>query len=228
MRKVIVITGGSEGLGKLIAAKLTKNNKVIIVAPDSSKVVAAAKSLKCDYEVCDVTDLTQMEIAVASILKKHGRIDVLINNAGIWIEGPLEKNDPERIKKVLDVNTLGSIWFSRLVIPQMKKQKSGTIIYTISQAGLYGKAERSVYNASKWALTGFTRSLQMELGQFGIRVTGIYPGYMKTNLFKDYPKKRDFSTALDPSEVAVIVEFILSLPSETMIPEIGIKHVKNT
>lgn len=143
------------------------------------------------------------------------------------MQGELETNTPEEIKKLIEVNTVGTILFSRSVIPIMKAQKSGWIINVISQAGLYGKAERSVYNASKWAVTGFTKSLELELSKYNIKVVGVYPGMMKTHIFENAGIKKDTTNGLETSEVAKIIEFMLSFDSSLTFPEIGFKNINS-
>ena len=92
MSKVIVITGGSEGLGKAIAKRLIKDNKVIIISNNEEKLKKTATEIQCDYVVCDVTNYKQIENAIETIFKKYINIDVLINNAGVWLEGDLTEN----------------------------------------------------------------------------------------------------------------------------------------
>ncbi|HSX02744.1 MAG TPA: SDR family oxidoreductase [Candidatus Saccharimonadia bacterium] len=219
--KTILITGGSDGLGKAMATRLAPNHRVIILSPDEAKLREAAQAISCDYKVCDVRDYAQVEKTVGEV----GAIDCLINNAGIWIEGRLEDNDPTYIHQVLEVNTLGVINFTRAVVPGMKQQTSGLIINVISQAGLHAKAERSVYTASKWAITGFTKAMQLELAPFGIGVTGLYPGMLKTQMFAKVGIKKDLDKALDTEEVAKTVEFMLSLDPRTTLPEVGLKSI---
>lgn len=220
--KTILITGGSDGLGKAIAARLAPNNKVIILSPSEEKLKQTADELGCEYKVCDVRDYAQVE----KVVQEVGAIDCLVNNAGLWIEGTLESNDPERIHEVLEVNTLGTINCTKAVIPIMKQQKSGRIINVISQAGLYAKAERSVYTASKWAITGFTKSIQAEVAPLGIGVTGLYPGKLKTNMFSKMGINKSMDGALATDEVAKMVEFILILDNTTLLPEVGIKDLE--
>src|SRR5579872_747343 len=105
MKRIIVISGGSDGLGKSLAQALVTDNTVIILAPNEEKTKAVASSIDCEYEVCDISDSASVAHAVSAIIAKYSRIDILINNAAIWIEGPLEENTPEAIKRVIDVNT---------------------------------------------------------------------------------------------------------------------------
>lgn len=219
--KTILISGGSDGLGKAMAAQLAQNHKVIILAQDAEKLQKAAEELGCDYQVCDVRDNAQIEQAA----QKVGAIDCLINNAGLWIQGPLEENDPQYIQKVLEVNTLGTINLTRAVLPAMKQQGSGLIINVISQGGLHAKANHSVYAASKWAITGFTKALQAELSPAGIGVTGLYPGKLKTDFFAKAGIEKNMSNGLDVAAVAKTVEFIVEADSPAVFPEVGIKHI---
>lgn len=201
-QKVIVISGGTDGLGKALAKILSSTNKVIILSPTKEKLIAASQELNCNFEECDVTNYSSVQKATDNILQKHGQIDVLINCAGLWIEGPLESNDPEKIEAVLKVNSLGTIFLTHAFLPQFKKQKGGQIINIISMAGLTEKSDRSVYYASKWAVTGFTKCLRVELEPFSIKVIGCYPGKMKTSMFKKAGFEKDLDSALDPNTVA--------------------------
>lgn len=226
MKKVIVISGGSDGLGKTIAKRLSPQNNVIILSRSEEHLKKVSSELNCLYKVCDVSDWNKVEKTIEQIISEHGSIDCLVNSAGLWIEGKLEDNNAEEIKKVMEANTLGTIYLSKAVIPHMKAV-GGTIFNIISQAGFYAKAERSVYNTSKWALTGFTKSLEHEIAKDGIRVIGLYPGKMNTSMFLKAGIKKDVSDGLDPQDVAKTIEFVLSLNNSTTFPEIGIKNINN-
>ncbi|HOX96168.1 MAG TPA: SDR family NAD(P)-dependent oxidoreductase [Candidatus Woesebacteria bacterium] len=224
MPKVILISGGSDGLGKAIAQKLVNGNQVIILAHNKTKLETAAKEVGCDYVEAEMTDYASLKIAVDQVVSKYQKIDVLVNNAGIWIEGQLDQNDPIKIKEVIDINTTGTILLSKLVLPQMRTQKSGQIVNIISQDGLCAKKDRSVYHASKWAITGFTKCLQDDLEEENIKVTAVYPGLIKTSLFQKSNASRDLSQALDPTEVASVVQYVINLSQTIHIPEITIKN----
>jgi len=217
-KKTVVITGGSDGLGKAIAKKLASNWNVIIVSPSEEKLKNVAQELGVDYKVCDVSDYTQVEKCMESI----NSVDVLINSAGIWIEGDLVSNDTQKIKQVFDINTLGAIYMCRAAIPKLKE---GTIINIISQAGLTAKPERGIYYASKWALTGFTKCLELDLAPLGTKVVGVYPSLMKTNMFAKAGSNKDTSKGLDVEEVAKSIEFILSLDNHAEITALEIKNI---
>lgn len=221
--KNIIITGGSDGLGKTIAKELSKDNNVYIVSNSENKLKETVSEIGCKYFVCDVTDSNR----VKEVFNKIGKIDVLINCAGLWIQDELEVNDYDRIRKVVEVNLLGVINCSKACIPSMKNNKGGLIININSQAGINHKAERVVYNASKWGVTGFSKSLEDEVKKYGIKVTDIMPGKMKTEMFKKMNIEKSMDDGLDTKEVATLIRFIMSLPADVNIPEVGIKNINN-
>lgn len=221
--KNIVITGGSDGLGKDIAKELSKDNNVYIVSSSENKLKETAREVVCKYFVCDVTDFNRVQQVVDEI----GKVDILINCAGLWIQDELDVNNYERIRKVIEVNLLGVINCSKACIPSMKNSKSGLIININSQAGINHKAERAVYNASKWGVTGFSKSLEDEVKKYGIKVTDIMPGKMKTEMFKKMNIEKSMDDGLDTKEVVKLIRFIMSLPADVNIPEVGIKNINN-
>lgn len=227
--KNILITGGSDGLGKALANYFCKNNKVIIVSENPQKLKQTTLELERSVEgfICDVSNVEQVKTTVEKIIKKYKTIDVLINNAGLQIQGALIDSDYDRINKVINVNLTGVINVTKAVLSYMKNNKCGTIINVNSQAGLYSKAERTVYHASKWGVTGFTKCLQPEASKFGVRVTDLLPGKMKTNTFKNMGIEKSMDDAVDTIYVCKAVDFIINLPNEVHIPELGIKHILN-
>ncbi len=225
--KNIVITGGSDGLGKTLVEELSKNNNVIALANNKEKLVKVANENNCKYKVCDVSNYNLVEDTIKEIINEFGKIDILINNAGLWIQEELDQNDYERIKAVVDVNLLGVINCSKAVLPIMKQNKDGLIININSQAGINHKAERVVYNATKWGVTGFSKSLQDEVAKYGIRVTDVMPGMMKTDMFNKMNIQKNMENGLDTKEVARLIQFVIDTPDNVMIPEVGIKHINN-
>lgn len=227
MKKVIVITGGSTGLGMEIAKKLSPDNNVIILSRTEQKLKETSQILGCEYKVCDVRSYDSVWQTINEIHKKYEKIDCLINNAGVWIKGALITNEPKEIDKVIDVNTKGTINMTRAVLPNMIDSRDGLIINMISSAGINVEPLSSVYSASKWAITGFTKNIQIEAAKEGVRVVGMYPGFMDTKFFEKTGYYYDMSTALDVSQVADIVKFLISLDKNIVIPEIGIKDIRN-
>ncbi|MES2971704.1 MAG: SDR family oxidoreductase [Patescibacteria group bacterium] len=227
--KHVLITGGSNGLGKVTAVKLVESGfSVTILSQDLETTKAAAEETGCNYVIADVADHNALQTAVKEAVHT-APIDILINNAGMWIQGELESNELENIKRVMEVNVLGVIYTTQAVITGMKERKRGRIINIMSQGGLYAKAERSVYTASKWALTGFTKTMQLELKPFNISVDAFYPGALKSpdekDIFSKAGNKRDMSKALDMSHVADAIAYACKLPDGVRVTELGIESL---
>jgi len=227
-KKVIVITGGNSGLGKATAEILAKDNNVVILGKNEKEVEQTRKELKCDGIICDITDSQQLKNSFSQIIEKNKKIDCLINCAGVWIKGPIEENNGEAIKNTILVNVLGTMLTVNALVPQLKKQKYGRIINISSQAGLNAKAERSVYNASKWAVTGFTKCLQSELAPFNISVVGFYPGFIHTNLFgKAEDLRTDFSTAMSVEKPAKALAYLVNVDDDLVINSFEMQSIKD-
>ncbi len=227
-KRVILISGGSSGVGRAIAERLKTDWDVVIFAPDEARTKAAASELGCSYEVGDVTKDEDIQRIVQAVIAKHGGLYCLVNNAGVFAEGELDQHDPAVMRRMTDVNALGTMLLTRAALPHMKERKSGVIVNIVSQAGLYARGNYPVYTASKWAATGFTKSLQQELAPFGIRVTGIYPGLVRTNIFNaaGVPMTEDdWKASIAPEDVAGAIAWLLSLPEHVLVPELGLKHV---
>jgi NAD(P)-dependent dehydrogenase (short-subunit alcohol dehydrogenase family) len=226
-KKVIVITGGNSGLGKATAKILVSKNKVVILGKNVKEVAKTAKELKCDGIICDITDAEQIKNAFSQIIKKHKKVDCLINCAGVWAKGPIEQNSPEEIKNTIEVNVLGTFLTVNALVPQLKKQKHGRIINISSRAGLNPKAERSVYNASKWAVTGFTKCLQLELSPFGISVVGFYPGFIHTDLFeKAGDHKNNYHMAMPVEKPAKALAYLVDVDDDLLINSFEMESLK--
>ncbi|MES2409119.1 MAG: SDR family oxidoreductase [Patescibacteria group bacterium] len=219
-KKVVLITGGSDGLGKALAESIKEEYRVVILSHNEEKLKKVAEELEVDFAVADISKYGEVEKAIQTIIAKYKKIDYLVNNAGVWISGYLEEVNSTEIQRVIDTNVLGTMFVTRAVLPFMKEEKDGKIINVISQNGLSAKIDRSIYTASKWALTGFTKCLQMDLVHSGIAVSGFYPGLMKTNLFTG--SSRDVSHSMDPKEVAENLRFIISAPKNIIISELGV------
>ena len=229
MERIILITGGSDGLGKATAKRLSENkeNKIIILSNDEIKIEKVAKEINVDYIFCDVTDFKSIQNAINTILEKYKTIDILINNAGVWLAGDLTDCSYEKISNCIDVNTKGPIYMTKAVLPIMYENKSGLIINVCSQASFDSDDFSTVYNASKWAMRGFNRSIQKDVSKKGVKVTGFYPGFMQTDIFKKAGNDYDTSTGLETEKVAKAIEFIINLDEDVIIPEIGIKDIEN-
>jgi len=177
--KVILITGGSSGIGKAIGEFLHhKGYTVYGTSRNPQKILNSVFPLIA----LDVRSGESIAHAVSHIIAISGRIDVLINNAGVGITGPLEEIPAAEIKNNFETNFFGPIEVMKAVLPQMRSQKSGLIINITSIAGYMGLPYRSVYSASKGALELITEALRMEVKSFGINITNIAPGDFATNI----------------------------------------------
>lgn len=226
-KQIIVITGGTTGLGKEIAKLFVKKATVLVLSADPRTATIVKKFGAVGF-VCDVTKSDQVEKTFAEIYGEYGRVDVLVNNAGVWCEGELEGSSFEDIENVMMVNTLGVMFCTRAILPLMRAQKAGLIVNINSQAGVGVKARRSIYQASKWAITGFTKSLQVDLAGTGVRVTGVYPGKMKTDLFKRVGIEKDLSDAIAPKLVAKEIACLIMQPHSVLISDLGIYSAERT
>ncbi|SEB14738.1 SDR family oxidoreductase [Pedobacter hartonius] len=178
MKKVILITGASSGFGLAAATALQADGHIVYGA---SRSVKNLKNISFIPLEMDVTDDQSVNSAVALILKAEGRIDVLVNNAGVTTAGFLATTPVEFVQDQFAVNFFGIIRVSTAVIPGMIRNKKGLVINVSSMAGLFGTPYTGAYVAAKFALEGYSQSLRMELQNTGINVTVVNPGDFKTN-----------------------------------------------
>jgi gluconate 5-dehydrogenase len=187
--KAAIITGGSKGLGLAMAAGLASAGaSVMLVNRNKEEGVRAAEELSRDYGTkaisfsADVSNKEDTEAMCKAALNEFGRIDILINSAGINIRGPIDEVTPEDFAKVMHVNVTGTWLCCRAVTPSMKKNGSGKIINLASTLGLVGLANRTPYTSSKGAVVQMTRALALELAPFNINVNAICPGPFLTEM----------------------------------------------
>ncbi len=179
MNKVVLITGGSSGIGKSIGEFL--HQKGFVVYGTSRNPEKISNSI-FPLVALDVRDKQSIVNCVAEVIQKAGRLDVVINNAGVGITGPIEEIPTEEIKNNFETNLFGPIEVMKAVLPQMRLQQSGLIINVTSIAGYMGLPFRGVYSASKGALELITEALRMEVKSFGIHITNVAPGDFATNI----------------------------------------------
>lgn len=179
MRKVIFITGASSGIGKSIGEFLNEENFIVY---GTSRNPSNYPNSKIKLLSLDVRNSVSMKESIEKVIDLEGKIDVLINNAGVGITGPLEEIPLEEIKNNFQVNLFGPIEMMQSVLPYMRNQKSGLIINITSIAGYMGLPFRSVYSASKGALELITEGLRMETKPFNINIVNVAPGDFATNI----------------------------------------------
>ncbi|MFB9058211.1 SDR family oxidoreductase [Mariniflexile ostreae] len=202
MSKVVLITGGSSGIGKSIGEFLTEKGFRVY---GTSRNPERYKNSTFPILALDVKDVSTINATVKTIIEKAGRLDVLINNAGAGITGPIEETPDSEIKNNFETNFFGPINVIKAVLPQMREQQSGLIINVTSIAGYMGLPYRGVYSASKGALELITEAFRMELKGFNIQMTNVAPGDFATNiasgryhapLLDDSPYKKPYGDTL--------------------------------
>jgi NAD(P)-dependent dehydrogenase (short-subunit alcohol dehydrogenase family) len=179
MAQRVLITAGASGIGREIARAFAANGaRVFVCDIDTDALASFAKQLPGALTTrCDVADRRDVENMVAAGAAALGGLDVLVNNAGVaGPTDPVETMDPDEWEKVVAVNLNGTFNVTRCAIPHLKRSAAGVIINMSSVAGRLGYPNRSPYATTKWGLIGFTKTLSMELGEFGIRVNAILPG----------------------------------------------------
>jgi len=179
MSKVVLITGGSSGIGKAIGEFLC--NKGYIVYGTSRNPDTVSNSV-FPLIALDVRNAESIQLAIAKVISLSSRIDVVINNAGVGITGPIEETPTNEMRNNFETNFFGPIEVIKAVLPQMRRQKSGLIINITSIAGYMGLPYRGIYSASKGALEIVTESISMEVKRFGINITNVAPGDFATNI----------------------------------------------
>lgn len=179
MSKVILITGGSSGIGKSIGVYLKHHGFTVYGTSRSPE-----KYTNHPFKIVglDVKDVNSINNAVAEVITAQGKLDVVINNAGVGITGPIEEIPEAEIQNNFDTNLFGPINVIKAVLPQMRKQNSGLIINITSIAGYMGLPYRGIYSASKGALELLTEAFRIELKDFNVSMTNIAPGDFATNI----------------------------------------------
>ncbi|SFW17570.1 SDR family oxidoreductase [Cellulophaga fucicola] len=179
-KKVVLITGGSSGIGKSIGIYLTAQGyKVYGTTRNKAKYPNFNDFNLVELDVRKTETIAQ---AVSYVVAQEGSIDVLVNNAGVGITGPIEETPDEEIVNAFNINLNGPIHLMKAVLPQMRKQKNGLIINITSIAGYMGLPYRGIYSASKGALELVVEAMRMEVKDFGVHITTVAPGDFATNI----------------------------------------------
>lgn len=238
MSKVILVTGASSGIGKSIASYLSDKGHVVY---GTSRKPKNQQDVNFSLIALDVLDKNTIDKAVAEIISREGRLDVLVNNAGRGITGPIEDTPTEEMKSVFDTNFFGAIDVMKAVLPQMRKQQAGYILNVTSIAGYMGLPFRGIYSATKGALELVTEATAMEVKAFGIHVVNVAPGDFATNIaagryhtpvykdsaYKDkYQENLDLMDAhvdsgMDPMAMAKAVEKIIGTQQPKIHYKVG-------
>ena len=202
MSQVVLITGASSGIGQAVAQYLHKSGYIVYGTSRSPK-----RTPSSDFEMLplDVTDVDTVKQAVSLLMQKEGKIDYLINNAGMGITGPIEETPTLEIRRVFETNFFGALEVIKAVLPHMRKQRSGMVINVTSIAGYMGLPYRGIYSATKGALGITTEAYRMELKEFNVIMTTVAPGDFATNIAagryhtpiqEDSPYKENYGNTL--------------------------------
>lgn len=207
--KIAVVTGANKGIGhECVQQLLQKGAKVIGIC--RSGCSQTHPNYQC--MMADVRNWESLEAVFQKILSQHNTIDILINNAGLGYFGHCEDLPLEQWHEMFDTNVTGLFYATRLALPSMKKQGLGHIVNIASIAGLEGYQQVSGYCATKFAVRGFSDALYKEVRDFGVKVTCVYPGSVKTDFFRHSENIKAHDNMLMPQDVANQIIYCLESP----------------
>ena len=186
--KICIVTGAAQGIGAATVAKFAAEGATVVACDLRLKEGQPIPGASLGVAV-DVTDRSQVDAMVATVKNRWGRIDVLVNNAGITKDARLQKMTLEQFDAVIDVNLRGVFHCSQAVVDTLVEQGSGVILNASSVVGIYGNFGQTNYAATKFGVIGFTKTWSRELGPKGIRVNAVAPGFVQTPILSTIPDK---------------------------------------
>lgn len=230
---IAVVTGASKGLGAHFSRMLVDEGATVYgLARSTDKLDALQDDLGTAFRPvpCDVRKVDQVESAFDTVDTEIGQLDVLINNAGLGQFGPVDDLATDAFDVQMDTNVRGVYLCTREAVPMMRKQNEetgfgGHIVNVASIAGLLGNPNISAYNASKFAVRGFSEAVMKEVREDGIRVTCLYPGSVETNFF-DVAGTEMTENPLEPEDVAATVQHVLESPTNHLISEVVMRPLR--
>jgi NAD(P)-dependent dehydrogenase (short-subunit alcohol dehydrogenase family) len=231
---VALVTGAASGLGAAICEVLSASGATVIggdVRADQVRSVTTDNGElggSVEAEQLDVSNEASVRDTVSRVLDRYGRLDVLVNNAGIDRTVSVEELGVDEWDRVLAVNLRGPFLLSKLVMPAMRQAGRGQIVNIVSTAAKRAWPNAAAYHASKWGLLGFSHALHTEARPDGVKVTAVVAGGMRTPFLLDRFPDIDTDTLQDPHNVALTVRFVLTLPAETVIPEMLVLPMRET
>lgn len=220
--KTAVVTGGTSGIGKAIAEEYVEQGADVVVSGrDEEKGHDAAEGIgrNCDFVRCDVREYEDVEKLVDAVVSEHGKIDAVVNSAGIGSRGPIEEIDIETWKKILGTNLDGVMHTTKAALPHLKETE-GCVVNVSSVYGLVGGRRASAYSTAKGGVVNFTRQVAYDYADEGVRVNGVCPAFVRTpmtekalesNSFREHIlENTPMGRVAEPEEVAPLAAFLAS------------------
>ena len=230
--RAVLVTGGGSGLGAAICGMLAAEGASVMVADlDESRAHQVARRLADDGAavravVMDVGDQAQVTAALDATVQHYGKLDAVVNNAGIDVTAPIDELDVAAWERVLRTNLTGPFLVAKLA--KSRLAPGGHIVNIASTAARRAWPNASAYHASKWGLMGLSHALHAELRGMGLKVSAVIAGGMRTPFLLDRFPDIDTSCLQDPENVARAVRFVLTQPAETVVPEVMVLPMKET
>jgi NAD(P)-dependent dehydrogenase (short-subunit alcohol dehydrogenase family) len=232
--KVALVTGGGGGLGAAICRSLGAAGATVAVADvrlDAAQKVAhqlREQDVKAVAAALDVGDESSAAQVLNQLIQREGKLDILVNNAGTDVTLPIDELTFADWDRVVRVNLRGPFVLSKIALPHMKEHRRGHIVNIVSTAAKRTWPNASAYHASKWGLLGLSHAMHTEARQYGVKVTAVIAGGMRTPFILDRFPDTPLNVLQDPGNVADTVRFVLTLPDESVIPEIMVLPMRET
>ena len=223
--KVALVTGASRGIGAAVAHALDAQGVRLGLASRSGDDLGLEGAVSLP---CDVRDPAQLEALVAATVERHGRLDILVANAGVGAYGSFLDLEPRHLEEMVDVNLKGTLYAVRAALPHLLESGEADVVTVASEAGRRGLPYEAVYCASKFGQVGFTRALDHELRERGVRCTSVCPGGVATDFALDDGRGRTpeaLPGMMTADEVAEVVLFVLTRPRTHRILEVALRPV---
>lgn len=223
--RVALVTGASRGIGAAVARALHERGVRLALASRSGDDLGIADALALR---CDVRDPAQLETIVTAAVDNHGALDILVVNAGVGAYGAFLDLRPEHLEEMIDVNVKGTLYAVRAALPHLLESDAADIVTVASEAGRRGLPLEAVYSASKFAQVGFTRALDHELREHGVRCTNVCPGGVATDFAMEEgrgrtPEMPELAGMMRPEDVAAAVVFALERPRTHRLLELAFR-----
>jgi NAD(P)-dependent dehydrogenase (short-subunit alcohol dehydrogenase family) len=230
----ILVTGGGRGLGAAICEVLAKEGATVFIGERNPELAEQSarklrdQGLSADAMVMDVGSEDDVNSAVKRVNDRFGRLDAVINNAAIDVTAGIDEISIEDWDRVVRTNLRGAFLVTRAAVGYMKPKRRGHVVNVASTASKRAWPNASAYHTTKWGLLGFSHAMHAELRPHGIKVSAVLPGGMKTPFLLDRFPDIDQDNLQDPANVAQAVKFVLTMPEETVIPEVMVLPMRET